>query len=118
MATTKPTNSMDRRIESRSRKPLYLAGGVAAIVLLFAWALLAYPDAPADLRALATALAELREADQLLAYHDRSDGGLLVTLLEMAFAGGTGLAHDRQPLGVPVVRRPRPTRSRWQRHCS
>src|SRR5256885_11153946 len=26
-----------------------------------------------------------------LAYHDRSDGGLLVTLLEMAFAGGTGI---------------------------
>ena len=28
---------------------------------------------------------------KLLAYHDRSDGGLLVTLLEMAFAGQTGL---------------------------
>jgi len=26
-----------------------------------------------------------------LAYHDRSDGGLLVTLLEMAFAGRCGL---------------------------
>jgi phosphoribosylformylglycinamidine synthase len=30
----------------------------------------------------------------LLAYHDRSDGGLLVTLLEMAFAGRCGLAVD------------------------
>ncbi|MFQ6371451.1 phosphoribosylformylglycinamidine synthase [Shewanella sp. YIC-542] len=28
---------------------------------------------------------------KLLAYHDRSDGGLLVTLAEMAFAGHTGL---------------------------
>ena len=28
---------------------------------------------------------------QLLAYHDRSDGGLLTTLAEMAFAGGCGL---------------------------
>ena len=27
----------------------------------------------------------------LRAYHDRSDGGLLVTLLEMAFAGHCGL---------------------------
>ncbi|KAE9623137.1 phosphoribosylformylglycinamidine synthase subunit PurQ, partial [Parasedimentitalea maritima] len=28
---------------------------------------------------------------RLLAYHDRSDGGLIVTLLEMAFAGRAGL---------------------------
>ena len=27
----------------------------------------------------------------MLAYHDRSDGGLLITLLEMAFAGRCGL---------------------------
>lgn len=30
----------------------------------------------------------------LLAYHDRSDGGLIVTLLEMAFAGHCGLDID------------------------
>ena len=36
---------------------------------------------------------------QLLAYHDRSDGGLLVTLLEMAFAGHCGLEIDLA--GVP-----------------
>jgi phosphoribosylformylglycinamidine synthase len=29
-----------------------------------------------------------------LAYHDRSDGGLFVTLIEMAFAGGCGLDID------------------------
>jgi phosphoribosylformylglycinamidine synthase len=40
---------------------------------------------------LAAALAELRQAGLLLAYHDRSDGGLLATLLEMAFAGHCGL---------------------------
>ena len=28
---------------------------------------------------------------KLLAYHDRSDGGLFVTLAEMAFAGKTGI---------------------------
>ena len=48
-------------------------------------------DDPADLRAFAAALAELRGAGLGLAYHDRSDGGLFVTLVEMAFAGGTGL---------------------------
>ena len=48
-------------------------------------------EAPEELRAFAAALAELREAGIVLAYHDRSDGGLLVTLLEMAFAGGTGI---------------------------
>ena len=33
----------------------------------------------------------------LLAYHDRSDGGLFVTLLEMAFAGGSGVELDIAP---------------------
>ena len=40
---------------------------------------------------LAAALAELRHAGLVLAYHDRSDGGLLAALLEMAFAGHCGL---------------------------
>ena len=48
-------------------------------------------DAPEQLIALTAALKELREARLLRAYHDRSDGGLLVTLLEMAFAGHCGL---------------------------
>jgi phosphoribosylformylglycinamidine synthase len=48
-------------------------------------------DGPADLRALAAALAQLREGRLVLAYHDRSDGGLFATLLEMAFAGNVGL---------------------------
>jgi phosphoribosylformylglycinamidine synthase len=33
----------------------------------------------------------LNESDLILAYHDRSDGGLFVTLVEMAFAGHTGI---------------------------
>jgi phosphoribosylformylglycinamidine synthase len=33
----------------------------------------------------------LNEMDLILAYHDRSDGGLFVTLCEMAFASHTGL---------------------------
>ncbi|TVP12344.1 phosphoribosylformylglycinamidine synthase [Shewanella sp. KCT] len=34
----------------------------------------------------------------LLAYHDRSDGGLFTTLIEMAFAGNTGLDVDLSAL--------------------
>ena len=37
--------------------------------------------------------------EKLLAYHDRGDGGLLVTLTEMAFAGHCGLEADIQSLG-------------------
>ncbi|MCB9676728.1 MAG: phosphoribosylformylglycinamidine synthase [Alphaproteobacteria bacterium] len=37
----------------------------------------------------------LREhADRILAYHDRSDGGLFATLCEMGFAGGCGFDVD------------------------
>lgn len=38
-----------------------------------------------------SALAALRERQLISSYHDRSDGGLVVTLLEMAFAGRSGL---------------------------
>jgi phosphoribosylformylglycinamidine synthase len=48
-------------------------------------------DDPQRLVNLTAALSELRAANLLLAYHDRSDGGLFATLLEMAFAGGCGL---------------------------
>jgi phosphoribosylformylglycinamidine (FGAM) synthase-like enzyme len=36
---------------------------------------------------------------KLLAYHDRSDGGLLVTLAEMAFTGHCGVEADIAALG-------------------
>ncbi|MDE1947761.1 MAG: phosphoribosylformylglycinamidine synthase, partial [Burkholderiales bacterium] len=48
-------------------------------------------DDPQALRALVAAVNELRAAGQLLAYHDRSDGGLWATACEMAFAGRRGL---------------------------
>ncbi len=58
-------------------------------------------DDPALLAGFFAAVRELADAGQLLAYHDRSDGGLMVTVLEMAFAGRSGLALD---LGeVPAV---------------
>ena len=53
---------------------------------------------PEALRGLYSALAELRAAGLVLAYHDRSDGGLFVTLAEMAFAGHTGLLVELAPL--------------------
>ncbi|MEQ1800589.1 MAG: phosphoribosylformylglycinamidine synthase [Gammaproteobacteria bacterium] len=48
-------------------------------------------DDPAALGSFFAAVQELRAAGLILAYHDRSDGGLFVTLCEMAFAGRTGL---------------------------
>ena len=51
-------------------------------------------DDAADLRALFTLVQEYLAAGKLLAYHDRSDGGLLLSLLEMAFAGHCGLQVD------------------------
>ncbi len=49
-------------------------------------------DDPARLAAFFAALAELRPTGLVLAYHDRSDGGLFATLCEMAFAGRTGVS--------------------------
>jgi phosphoribosylformylglycinamidine synthase len=54
-------------------------------------------DDPERLAAFFAAIAELRSAGSILAYHDRSDGGLFVTLAEMAFAGRCGVEID---LGV------------------
>src|SRR5690606_27342910 len=49
-------------------------------------------DEPQDLRAFFVTIRTLAEAGVILAYHDRSDGGLFVTLAEMAFAGHTGIS--------------------------
>jgi phosphoribosylformylglycinamidine synthase len=51
-------------------------------------------DSPALLLALFAALRELKDHGLVLAYHDRSDGGVLVTVLEMAFAARCGLDID------------------------
>ncbi|HCH49683.1 MAG TPA: phosphoribosylformylglycinamidine synthase [Proteus sp.] len=47
-----------------------------------------------QLKQFFNAMQRLVSEDKLLAYHDRSDGGLLVTLAEMAFAGHCGLSVD------------------------
>jgi phosphoribosylformylglycinamidine synthase len=57
-------------------------------------------DDPALLARFFAAVREAAAAGLVLAYHDRSDGGLIVTLAEMAFAGNTGLDVD---LGAGVA---------------
>ncbi len=51
-------------------------------------------DDPALLRGFFAAVRAAADRELVLAYHDRSDGGLFVTLAEMAFAGGSGLAIE------------------------
>ena len=48
-------------------------------------------DSAADLKAFFTLVQEQLAAGKLIAYHDRSDGGLMATLAEMTFAGHCGL---------------------------
>ncbi|NLB62725.1 MAG: phosphoribosylformylglycinamidine synthase [Fibrobacter sp.] len=48
-------------------------------------------DSPEDLKTLLLILQRLGAEQKILAYHDRSDGGLFATLTEMAFAGNVGL---------------------------
>jgi phosphoribosylformylglycinamidine synthase len=48
-------------------------------------------DDPTDLKNFWNAIQLLGRQKKILAYHDRSDGGLLATIVEMAFAGHTGV---------------------------
>jgi len=51
-------------------------------------------DDPEMLKRFFEVIQELNREELLLAYHDRSDGGLFATLCEMAFAGRTGIDID------------------------
>lgn len=51
-------------------------------------------DKPEQLKAFFAAIQQLNAENKLLAYHDRSDGGVFATLAEMAFAGHCGLNID------------------------
>ncbi|QYJ77256.1 phosphoribosylformylglycinamidine synthase [Shewanella sp. FJAT-52076] len=48
-------------------------------------------DNATSLRGFFETMQKLVAAKQVMAYHDKSDGGLFTTLVEMAFAGNTGL---------------------------
>ncbi|MGH8373463.1 MAG: phosphoribosylformylglycinamidine synthase [Gammaproteobacteria bacterium] len=60
-------------------------------------------DDPVLLGAFFTAIQELLAERHLLAYHDRSDGGLFVTLCEMAFASHCGIEAHLDALGDDPV---------------
>jgi phosphoribosylformylglycinamidine synthase len=64
------------------------------------------PDAPApaSLAAFFDTVQALHAAGRLLAYHDRSDGGLFATLCEMAFAGHCGVDLDVDELCLEKIR--------------
>ena len=49
-------------------------------------------ETPAHLVSLVKVINQLRKQGQLLAYHDRSDGGLICAVAEMCFAGQVGVA--------------------------
>ena len=59
-------------------------------------------DDPELLKGFFSAIQELIERDLILAYHDRSDGGLICTLAEMAFAGRCGLDIHLDDTATPI----------------
>ena len=61
-------------------------------------------DISADLlQSFVAAMSELHQSEQVLAYHDRSDGGLLATLCEMAFAGRCGITINIDLITIDPV---------------
>jgi len=60
-------------------------------------------DDPALLRGFFGAIQALNRAGLLLAYHDRSDGGLFACLAEMCFAGHCGASVTLDRLGTDPV---------------
>lgn len=60
-------------------------------------------DQPEQLKTAFNLVQQLNGEGQLLAYHDRSDGGLYVSLLEMAFAGHCGAEVALDALGADFI---------------
>src|SRR5450830_915732 len=60
-------------------------------------------DDAAQLKHFFTTIQQLNKEGKLLAYHDRSDGGLFTRVVEMAFAGHSGLNIDISSLQGDVV---------------
>jgi phosphoribosylformylglycinamidine synthase len=58
-------------------------------------------DEPQAIKSLVSAINQLRSQNHLLAYHDRSDGGLWATVCEMAFAGHMGVSLNVDMLVTP-----------------
>ena len=60
-------------------------------------------DEPILLRQAFAAVQELIEQGLILSGHDRSDGGLITTVLEMAFAGNCGVEIEVQGEAIPSL---------------
>ncbi|MDD5461723.1 MAG: phosphoribosylformylglycinamidine synthase [Methylococcales bacterium] len=60
-------------------------------------------DEPSLLKRFFNAIQSLNDQGKLLAYHDRSDGGLLATVSEMMFAGRLGVSLSLDHLGDDAV---------------
>ena len=60
-------------------------------------------DDSTRLRAYFETIQSLIRSRSMLAYHDRSDGGLFATLVEMAFAGGTGIEIELDDLAGSTI---------------
>jgi len=60
-------------------------------------------DDPAVLKGFFDAMQILLERECILAWHDRSDGGLFVSLAEMAFAGNVGVKVQLSSLPPDVI---------------
>jgi len=60
-------------------------------------------DDPAKLAAFFEAVQKLNAAGRILAYHDRSDGGLFATLCEMAFAARAGVTVNLDNFAIDAA---------------
>jgi phosphoribosylformylglycinamidine synthase len=60
-------------------------------------------ESATDLKGFWNAIQSLARDKKILAYHDRSDGGLFVTVVEMAFAGNIGVDLDLPSGGDPFA---------------
>jgi phosphoribosylformylglycinamidine synthase len=83
-----------------------MAASILAQVLNQAGDIAANVDHPEDLKSLAAAIIALRKEDKLLAYHDRSDGGLLACIAEMAFASHCGISINVDMIAMDAEREP------------
>ena len=83
-----------------------IAGSILAQVLNQSGKFAPNLDHPEDLKNLAAAIIELRKENKLLAYHDRSDGGLLACIAEMAFASHCGISLNVDMIAVDAGQEP------------
>lgn len=60
-------------------------------------------DSAPILKGFFLAIQQLVNEKRLLAYHDRSDGGLFTSIVEMAFAGKTGVSIDLDALNGSAI---------------